>query len=146
PKVAMAFRERYRQAPIPLSRQVENDPPVTLTPPHDLACTGLETLWTLSDAFSRYLDGLAGRDPDTLTPADLVDGAREHNLALFHPWTPEEWAQIKADGKIPKYARWADHLADGSLGLDDVMTAAALASFVTDQEALDDRIRRMLQG
>jgi transaldolase len=146
PKVAMAFREQYRQAPIPLSRQIENDPRVTLTPPHDLSRTGLETLWTLPDAFRRYVDGLTAQDMETLTPEAMIDSAREHRVSLFHPWSPEEWAQLRSDGKIPKFERWADRLADGSLGLDDLMSGAALASFATDQEALDARIRQLLRN
>jgi transaldolase len=146
PKVAKAFRDRYRQSPIPLSRQVENDPPVTLTPPHDTRSTSLDTLWTLTDAFRRYVDELAAQDPDTMKPERLIEGAHRHELALFHPWSREEWSQIRADGKIPKHQRWADRLAGGSLALDDLMTASALASFESDQDALDDRIRRMLSG
>src|SRR5207249_1932780 len=134
PKVAMAYRERYRQAPIPLSRQVENDPPISLTPPHDAKRTGLETLWTVSPEFRAYVDALLKGDPDSLTPEALIEQARQHRVSLFRPWTAEEWAQIVADGKIPSYPRWADRLADGSVGLDDLMSAAALGSFASDQQ------------
>jgi len=144
PKVASAFRDRYRQEPIPLARQVENDPPVTLAPAHDLSRSGLETLWTLSDGFRRYVDSLVDRDVETLTPDTMVRTAQDQGVTLFHPWTPEEWQQIVRDGKIPPYERWASRLADGTIGLDDLMSAAALASFTTDQEALDARIRRIL--
>jgi transaldolase len=146
PKVAKGFRDQYRQSPISLSRQIDNDPSVTLASPHDLARTGLDTLWTIPDGFRRYADALAEQDPDTLTARSIIDAARTNGITLFHEWTPEEWAQIKADGKIPVFSRWADRIASGSLGLDDLMTASALASFETDQAALDDRIRRMLQG
>lgn len=145
PKVGSAFRERYRQAPISLSRQVENDPPVTLATPHEVARTGLETLWSLSDAFRRYVDGLTAQDVETLTPEVMIESARAQRISLFHRWTPEEWAQIRGDGKIPKFERWAGRLADGSLGLDDLMSGTALASFATDQEALDGRIRQTLR-
>jgi transaldolase len=144
PKVAMAFREQYRQAPIPLSRQIERDPPVTLPPPYDLNRTGLETLWTVSDAFRRYVDGLKSQDVQTLTSETMIHSAREHGVSLFHTWSPEEWAQICSDGKIPKYERWANRLADGTLGLDDLMSGSALASFATDQQALDGRIRQLI--
>ncbi len=144
PKVALAFRERFRQEPITLERQVDRDPQVALTPPHDLSRTGLETLWTLSDAFRRYVDGLLDRDPENLAPDALTNAAREQQISLFHDWSTEEWTQITRDGKIPRFERWSEHLAGGSLGLDDLMTAAALASFATDQQALDDRIRGIL--
>jgi transaldolase len=144
PKVAMAFRDRYRQTPMPISRQVENDPPVTLTPPHDLKQTGLETLWTVAPEFRAYVDGLLRGDPDALTPEVMIARAREQHISLFRQWSAEEWKQIVDDGKIPSYKRWADQLADGSAGLDDLMSAAALGSFASDQQALDDRIRRLL--
>lgn len=146
PKVAMAFPEQYRRSPIQLSRQVENDPPVSLAAPGTVTRSGLESLWTVSDAFLRYTDEVAGQDPEALTPEALVEGAERHGVSLFRRWSPEEWRQIKADGKIPVYERWAGGLADGKIGLDDLMSAAALASFVTDQEALDDRIRGMLSS
>jgi len=146
PKVALGFRERYRQAPIPLSRQIENDPPVALAPPHDVNKTGLETLWTVSAEFRAYVDGLLKGDVEALRPEDLIQQARDHRISLFRPWAAEDWSQIVADGKIPSYPRWADRLADGSVGLDDLMSAAALGSFASDQQALDDRIRRLMKA
>jgi transaldolase len=144
PKVAMAFRDRYRRSEIPLSRQVDNDPTVTLAPPREPTRTGLDALWTLPDEFRRFVDGLAEREFETLTPRAMVDAACEQDVSLFHQWTPEEWAHIGQDGKIPKYDQWANRLADGSLGLDDLMSGAALASFAVDQQALDNRVRRIL--
>jgi transaldolase len=144
PKVAMAFRERYRKSAIPLSRQVENDPSVSVTAPHDATRIGLDSLWTLSDSFRRYTDQLAKQEPEALTPESLIDGARRHGVSLFHRWSPDEWSQIKEHGKIPHYERWASALADGSIGLDDLMSAAALGSFESDQEELDNHIRKML--
>jgi transaldolase len=146
PKVALAYRDQYRQEPIALERQVDSDPRVELNPAHDLARSGLETLWTLSDAFRRYVDSLLDRDPDTLAPEHVVHAAREQQISLFHEWSAEEWTQISSDGKIPRFEQWSERLADGSLGMDDLMTAAALASFATDQQALDDRIRGILNG
>jgi transaldolase len=146
PKVATAFRERYRRAPISLTRQVENDPSVTLSPPHGLSRSGLDLLWTLPDDFRRCVDGFMNREVEALTPDALIDATRDQRISLFHVWTNEELRQISDDGKIPRFERWASRLADGSLGLDDLMTAAALASFTTDQAALDARIRRILSN
>jgi len=50
------------------------------------------------------------------------------------------------DGKIPVYATWKNRLAAGEIGLDALMNLSALQSFVTDQTALDDRIRSMVKG
>jgi transaldolase len=144
PKVAMAFRDQYRQSPIPLTQQIGYDPAVAVDAPHDTGRIGLDALWTVSDSFRRYADELGRQDPVTLAPAHLIDGAARHRVSLFHRWSPEEWSQIKAKGKIPAYEHWADRLADGSIGLDDLMSASALGSFDTDQEALDGRIRGML--
>ena len=71
--------------------------------------------------------------------------ARDHECGdLFRAWTPEELAQIKSDGKIPSWTRWREEILAGRASLDDLLSNSALQSFVADQGALDDRIRRLL--
>jgi len=50
------------------------------------------------------------------------------------------------DGKIPVYAAWKNRLAAGENWFGLVDELSALQSFVTDQTALDDRIRSMVKG
>ena len=63
-------------------------------------------------------------------------------FADFLPaWTAEDIARATTDGKIPVFKNWAERLRSRAIGLDALMNLSALRSFVTDQNALDDRIR-----
>jgi len=63
---------------------------------------------------------------------------------LFPQLNPAEAAKITKEGKIPVYASWRDRVRAGTASWDGILTAAALASFAQDQQALDDRIRKQL--
>lgn len=97
-----------------------------------------EALWTVDKPFIEFVDD-ALRQADRISSGeDLVDLSRKHEVRLFHPWQPEELAQIREHGKIPEVSRWS------GAPLDDLMAVAALESFAVDQTALDERIRRLL--
>ena len=49
---------------------------------------------------------------------------------------------IRTKGKIPDLARWSD---DQKPSLDDLMTQAALQSFIVDQGALDEHLMGILR-
>ncbi|HEX6812618.1 MAG TPA: hypothetical protein VF384_13410, partial [Planctomycetota bacterium] len=63
---------------------------------------------------------------------------------LFPQWSADEAAKITKEGKIPVYASWRDRVRAGTASWDGILTAAALASFTQDQQALDDRIKKQL--
>lgn len=63
---------------------------------------------------------------------------------LFPRFQPEEWAVLRADGKIPSWTRWREALGSGRLGLDALMNAAGLMSFVEDQSQLDQRVMSLI--
>jgi transaldolase len=117
---------------------------VTLFPGHDVRAVGLPSLWEVTPELRSAAARLATTDLGALTPDDLVTRLEEAGLNLFRRWSPAERATIEEDGKIPVYSRWADELASGRLALDDLMTTAALHSFVADQKKLDTRIRELL--
>lgn len=115
-----------------------------LGPGHDAKAVGLPALWEIPAALPEVATALGATPAEQLTPDQLVDRLETAGLPLFRRWTTEERRAIEADGKIPKLSRWGDDLAAGRVQLDDLMTAAALYSFVADQRALDDRIRGLL--
>lgn len=121
-----------------------DDPTVTLAPEYDPKAVGLPSLWEVTSEVQDAAARLAALPVADLTPDDLVRCLEEAGLNLFRRWTPEERAIIEAEGKIPKYERWANELANGRVALDDLMTTAALQSFTADQKALDARIRGLL--
>jgi transaldolase len=100
----------------------------------DLDCA---VLWSVSPEFEAFARAAGGQGADVRTPGDLVELARSHGINdLFREWTPDERAEIRADGKIPVLEKWLPGAT-----LDDLMTRAALESFTADQATLDDRIR-----
>ena len=77
-----------------------------------------------------------------MTGDDLRQADADTGAGLFHAFTDEEKAVIRADGKIPVMSKW---LGSG-IALDDLMTQSALQSFAVDQAALDARLLRIATG
>jgi len=103
--------------------------------------SSVEVLWTIDDTFKAFAADLASRGGVNLTGDDLREADTEYGTKLFSNFTPGEQAEIRAKGKIPDTARW-----HGRASLDDLMTESALQSFIVDQKAFDDRIRKIVGG
>jgi transaldolase len=100
--------------------------------------SGVDVLWKVDDAFRKFAAELASRGGACLTGDDLRNADRDHATRLFSGFTPDEQAAIRTRGKIPEFGRWT-----GRASLDDLMTESALQSFIVDQNAFDDRIRKV---
>jgi transaldolase len=120
-----------------ITSQLETDYAVQFADGVD--ASAFDLLWDVDDNFRRFAEALARRGATTLTGDDLREADRDFGTRLFTGFTAEEQAEIRAKGKIPEYARWAHRAA-----LDDLMTEAALQSFIVDQNAFDDRIRSLI--
>ena len=136
----------YRENPVAsLSNQVQNDPEVPLNDGVSFDDFNAGTLWDIPADFRAVTDALLEKDLDALTPAGLQEHFADGGFPGFLPqWTDEEIATVTKEGKIPVYATWKDRLVSGELGLDALMNISALHSFVTDQTALDDRVRGLI--
>ncbi|HEN20886.1 MAG TPA: hypothetical protein ENN86_02630 [Desulfobacteraceae bacterium] len=53
--------------------------------------------------------------------------------------------RISSDGKIPVRSAWLERINDGKIAPDTLLNLAGLASFTTDQAALDSRIDKILK-
>ena len=138
PKVAADFHDH---APASLPRMTDRDPEVSTAEGVRLPDFNAASLWDVPDSFRRSVDALLARDPDALTPEDLVAHFDSTGFGDLLPrWTGDQLRAIASDGKIPSYERWRQPLAAGRIGLDALMNAAGLMSFVADQKALDDRV------
>ena len=103
---------------------------------------GLEVFWQTTETFGEAVAAAAALDPDTATAADVTAALAEHGAGdLFPELTADEAARVAAESKIPVYKSWIDRVRAGTASWDGMLTAAALASFTQDQNALDDRIR-----
>ena len=99
----------------------------------------LERLWTLDGAFRAFAQELASRGGANLNGDDLREADKDHATRLFAGFEAEEQEAIRKGGKIPNVGQWI-----GRASLDDLMTEAALQSFIVDQAALDNRIRSLI--
>jgi transaldolase len=132
----------YRAKPFPtVTSQVANDPVVPLASGVTFAQFNGDTLWQVTPQFKEAVEELLRRDLDKLTPADLQAQFPD----LLPRWSETDVAIATKDGKIPVYSAWKTRLESGVIGLDALMNLSALQSFVTDQKALDDRIRSLLK-
>ena len=113
----------------------------------DPRAVALETLWEVPEGLERACDELDRRDPAELEPATLVEVLARHGVTgLLVAWNREDVRASREEGKIPDLKRWGRDLAGGRTGLDALMNLAGLNSFVTDQQAMDERVARVLRS
>ena len=103
----------------------------------------IEKFWEVDEKVLKLAERLAANPPATGT--ELIHIAHEEGCEdMFPVLSKEEKAFIASDGKIPVYSRWAQKIADGRIAPDTLLTLAGIASFASDQEMLDQRIRSII--
>ena len=105
----------------------------------------LNTLWEIDDKFVACIEALENENIDRFTPGDLVEFFGKHKCSdVLVPWNDSQIAISAKEGKIPKIENWNKPLTDKTIGLDSLMNLAGLNSFTTDQQAMDARVRQVL--
>jgi transaldolase len=138
---AEEYKKAYDADPRPLASQAGREFEVHAEP-----ASVLDALWTVDEGVYQAAEALEKTDTSGWSGADFARFVREHGAAdLFREWTREEREQIQKDGKIPNWERWKEELTSGRAKLDDLMTLSALYSFVKDQAALDEHVRKLLR-
>ena len=136
---------KKNSAPASLRDNTANDPKVTFGAGVDAKSDRLECFWETTESFGKAVAAVARLDAKKATAADVLKTLAANGAGdLFPQFTAEEAAKVSKEGKIPVYASWKDRVRAGTASWDGVLTAAALASFTQDQQALDDRIARSL--
>ncbi len=124
-------------------RKIDTDYPIALAPGIDADDIHMNLLWDVFDSvreFSRIIN-----DNEPASGGELVKYAYENHLQdLFPQISAQEAQTIKADGKIPLHSKWQARIKNETLAIDSLINLAALASFETDQAALDERIRKLI--
>jgi len=141
-KAAEEFR---KNPPTSVASKVADDPRVEYASGVRGEDLNAPSLWSVTDAFKRSVEGLLALSFRDVTP-DLL---QKHFEAagfggLLPRWSADDIKTIVADGKIPDYSKWKRRLMSAEVGLDALMNASGLYSFVADQKALDDRIRSLV--
>ncbi|MBL8748226.1 MAG: transaldolase [Planctomycetes bacterium] len=132
-------------APASLADKTANDPKVTFAAGVDAGAEKLGCFWEITPQFEAAAAAAAKLDAKKATAADVLKTLAANGAGdLFPQFSADEAARIAKEGKIPVYASWKDRVRSGTASWDGILTAAALASFTLDQQALDDRIGKQL--
>lgn len=128
-----------------LKDHTADDPKVTFAPGVDAQKARLGVFWTVDETFEKAMCKLAAIDAKKLTPDSLLETLAANGCGdLFPRLSNDEQARVAKEGKIPVFASWSGRVEQGTASWDGILTAAALASFTSDQKALDERIARLL--
>jgi transaldolase len=104
----------------------------------------LGKFWEVDDKVLKLAERLSAKIPSS--GSELIHVAHEEGCEdMFPSLTKEEKGFIVSDGKIPVYSRWEKKITEGKIAPDTLLTLAGLASFTSDQEKLDQRIRGIIE-
>jgi transaldolase len=104
----------------------------------------LEKFWEVDDKVIKLAERLSSKIP--ASGPELIHIAHEEGCEdMFPSLSKEEKGFIASDGKIPVHSRWEKRIIDGKIAPDTLLTLAGLASFTSDQEQLDQRIRSIIE-
>ena len=107
---------------------------------------GLNTLWDVNQELIGCVNELENENLDNFTSDDLVDFFKTHNCGdVLVPWTDTQIETSYKEGKIPNLVNWKDALESKQIGLDSLMNLAGLNSFRSDQNAMDERIKKLMK-
>jgi transaldolase len=105
----------------------------------------LNTLWDVDDKLVSCIDTLEKENIDGFAPDTLVEFFESRKCGdILVRWSDKQVAISAKEGKIPKLENWKDALGNKSIGLDSLMNLAGLSSFTTDQQAMDTKVRQVL--
>ena len=139
PKVAGAARKELSGSFT--SRLNENyTPGLSIDKYHE----NMDKFWEVDSKLSKLAKHLGNNLP--ATGPDLEDIMRNEGFVdMFPVLNDEEKQRISDDGKIPVRSAWLDKINAGKIAPDTLLNLAGLASFTTDQTALDNRIDSILK-
>ena len=104
----------------------------------------IEKFWEVDEKVLNLGERLASKMP--VTGNELIRIAHDEGCGEMFPLlTKEERGFIASEGKIPLYSRWEKKINEGKIAPDTLLNLAGLASFTADQEALDKRIRDIIE-
>lgn len=104
----------------------------------------MDRFWKVDSKLLKLANHLGNNIPKT--GAELEDIIRNEGYEeMFPVLKAEEKQRISDDGKIPVRTAWLDKINEGKIAPDTLLNLAGLASFTTDQAALDNRINSIIK-
>jgi transaldolase len=139
PKVAVAGLEKLSGK---FKSRTHENYPVSIFDPSNSPL--IEKFWKVDSKILKFSERLASKVP--ATGQELIHIAHEEGCEEMFPFlTKEEKAVLSADGKIPVHSKWEKKMSEGKIAPDTLLSIAGLASFTSDQEKLDERIRSIIE-
>jgi transaldolase len=139
PKVAAAGR---KELPCKFSSRTHENYDISLY--ESAKGAHIEKFWEVDNKVLRLAERLASKIPST--GIELIHISHEEGCQdMFPSLTKEEKGFIASDGKIPVHSRWENKINEEKIAPDTLLTLAGLASFTADQQALDQRIRSIIE-
>lgn len=103
----------------------------------------IEKFWEVDNKVLNLVKQLIAKLP--ATGNELIRIARDAGCEdMFPSLTKDEKLVLASDGKIPVHSRWENKISEGKIAPDTLLTLAGLASFSTDQDLLDQRIKNII--
>ena len=128
-----------------ISDKTGDDPEVQFAANVDVEGDRLTCFWDIDSQFETAAANAAGLDAESATAGDVLSTLADSGAGdLFPQFSAEESQRIAGEGKIPVYQSWVERVRAVPAAGAGALTAAALASFTKDQDALDDRIRGLI--
>lgn len=104
----------------------------------------IENFWKVDSKILNLSARLALKMP--ATGQELIRIAHEEGCEDMFPFlSKEEKTILTSDGKIPVYSKWEKKIDENKIAVDTLLNLAGLASFTSDQEMLDERIRGIIE-
>ena len=123
--------------------RVNENYPVTLNSGIDANDICMDKLWDVSGAEMNFAKSLDENLPST--DEEIIERAHQMGCGdLFPKLSEDDYNVIKEDGKIPIHDKWHGRIKNGEVAIDTLLNLAGLASFATDQAAMDSRVEGLI--
>ncbi|MFO7852199.1 MAG: transaldolase family protein [Bacteroidota bacterium] len=139
PKVAASGHEKLTGS---FTSRLKHDykPSLSFDPENE----GMDKFWKVDDKLSTLAKSIGNNPPGS--GGELEDIMRNEGFEdMFPILNDKEKQRITDDGKIPVRTVWLEKIYEGEIAPDTLLNLAGLASFATDQAALDKRIDSFLK-
>ena len=131
----------YKELPGSFTSKITEEyiPGLSIDPSHE----GMSKFWETDSRLSALAEKLGKKLPPSGPVLEEIM-RNEGFEDMFPVLNDNDKKRISDDGKIPVRSAWLDKINAGKIAPDTLLNLAGIASFTTDQEALDNRINSLL--
>jgi len=136
-------QEGYKNLKKNFTSKADENYPVTVNQGLDENGIRMDKLWNVSETEMNFGKSLDKNPPESAQ--EIIDRAHKMGCGdLFPKLSPEDYRALKEDGKIPVHSKWQERIKNSEVAIDTILNLAGLASFETDQAAMDARVEGLI--